>query len=99
MDPAFWEPSDEVVAEMQGADLILMNGASYAKWAEKVSLPMNTRVDTSAGFAGVLLTEKGSVSHSHGDGVVHSHDGDCLPRPGSISTRPGNRRWRFTKPS
>ena len=70
-DPAFWQPSDEVVSEMQSADLLIMNGATYAKWADKVSLPTNTRVDTSKAFSANYVTVKGKVTHSHGDGVVH----------------------------
>lgn len=78
LDPAFWDPSDETIAEMQNADLLLMNGATYAKWAEKVSLPTNTQVDTSSGFRAAYLTEEGAENHSHGDGTVHSHDGTAF---------------------
>jgi zinc transport system substrate-binding protein len=35
------------VAAFQSADLILMNGATYSKWAEKVTLPQSKLVDTS----------------------------------------------------
>ena len=30
-DPAYWSPDPEIVAAYQGADLILLNGADYAK--------------------------------------------------------------------
>src|SRR5688500_12610998 len=49
-DPAFWEPTDKDIAAMQGADLIVMNGATYSKWADKVSLPEAKVLDTSASF-------------------------------------------------
>ncbi len=31
-DPAFWKPAAEVVTAYQQADVILLNGAGYAKW-------------------------------------------------------------------
>ncbi len=31
-DPAFWVPSDDQLSAIQQADIILLNGASYAKW-------------------------------------------------------------------
>lgn len=33
IDPAFWSPDADTVAGFQAADLILLNGAGYAKWA------------------------------------------------------------------
>ena len=33
IDPAFWQPTADEIARMQRADLILRNGAGYAKWA------------------------------------------------------------------
>ena len=38
----------------QGADLILLNGATYAKWIDRVTLPASKLVDTSAALATVL---------------------------------------------
>ena len=38
-DPAFWKPDDAAIARFQTADLILRNGAGYAKWMKTVSLP------------------------------------------------------------
>ena len=49
-DPAFWKPDDETVSKFQQADVILMNGATYSKWADKVTLPASKIVDTSASF-------------------------------------------------
>lgn len=75
VDPAYWNPTDTHVSIMQNADLFLMNGASYEKWAEHISLPTSTLVDTSQDFSSRLIKIKGSVPHSHGDGKVHTHDG------------------------
>ncbi|MEM9480493.1 MAG: zinc ABC transporter substrate-binding protein, partial [Verrucomicrobiota bacterium] len=49
-DPAFWKPTDDEVARMQSADVILLNGADYAKWAATASLPKAKTVDTSIVF-------------------------------------------------
>jgi zinc transport system substrate-binding protein len=37
-DPAFWSPAAETIAAYQGADLILLNGAGYAKWVKRATL-------------------------------------------------------------
>ena len=39
VDPAFWMPDVATIAAYQRADLILLNGAQYAQWLTKVSLP------------------------------------------------------------
>lgn len=75
VDPAFWEPSADEIAAFQQADLILRNGAKYAKWAPKASLPASRVVDTSISFKDRYLTVEGPT-HQHGpDGPVHSHTG------------------------
>ena len=59
-DPAFWAPDAQAVAEFQQADLILLNGANYAKWLDRVSLPRFRLVNTSAGFKdSYLVTREG----------------------------------------
>ena len=74
-DPAFWTPDDRTIAAYQTADLILMNGASYAKWADTVSLPASRTVDTSAGFKDQYLVIEETVTHSHGPEGKHDHAG------------------------
>jgi zinc transport system substrate-binding protein len=32
VDPAYWRPDSRIIVEYQSADLILLNGANYAKW-------------------------------------------------------------------
>ena len=78
VDPAFWQPKDDDVAKFQKADLILMNGATYSKWAEKVTLPEDKMVDTSAGFKDHFIVVKSAVTHSHGKQGEHSHDGTAF---------------------
>jgi len=73
-DPAYWMPDAETVAAYQKADLILLNGANYAKWVRKVSLPRSKMVDTSAKFKDRLITAEEVVTHSHGAAGAHAHE-------------------------
>ncbi|RKX26674.1 MAG: zinc ABC transporter substrate-binding protein [Candidatus Zixiibacteriota bacterium] len=74
-DPAFWMPAPETIAQYQEADLVLLNGATYAKWTEKVSLTESRIVNTSAAFSDRYLQIAKAVTHSHGPGGEHSHAG------------------------
>jgi zinc transport system substrate-binding protein len=77
-DPAFWRPSGDSIAEIQSADLILLNGASYAKWVKSASLPKSRTVDTSASFHDQLVRMPDAVIHSHGPAGDHSHIGTAF---------------------
>lgn len=77
-DPVFWQPDDAAVAGFQSADIILMNGATYSKWAEKVTLPQSKLVDTSAAFKAQFIEIKAEATHSHGPGGEHSHSGTAF---------------------
>ena len=72
-DPAFWEPEVEQIAAYQEADLILLNGASYAKWVQRVSLPASRMVDTSAAFSDRYIPLEGRTTHNHGAAGEHQH--------------------------
>jgi zinc transport system substrate-binding protein len=74
-DPAFWMPDPDTIAAYQAADLILLNGAGYAKWTAKVSLPGSRLADTSRGFRDAYIKVEDEVIHSHGPGGEHSHGG------------------------
>ncbi len=73
VDPAFWAPPREVIAEYQNADLILLNGADYAKWVGHASLPHAVTVDTSSAFSDRLLARADAVAHRHGPEGEHDH--------------------------
>lgn len=77
-DPAFWQPDEAAIAAFQNADLILMNGATYSKWADKVTLPESKVVDTSAAFANNYIEVRDAATHSHGPGGEHSHSGTAF---------------------
>ncbi len=77
-DPAFWAPSDAAVAQLQKADLILLNGATYEKWLGQVSLPGGTQVDTSFEFSPWFISIEEATTHSHGKDGEHSHAGTAF---------------------
>lgn len=72
-DPAYWEPTVEQIVGFQQADLIVLNGASYAKWVQRVSLPSSRVLDTSAGFSDRHIATTGQDTHTHGAGGEHEH--------------------------
>ena len=78
VDPAFWTPDIPTINAYQQADLILLNGATYAKWVGKVSLPRARIVDTSKRFRDQYIIVKDAVTHSHGPGGAHSHAGTAF---------------------
>ena len=73
VDPAFWVPSAEIIAAYQQADLILLNGADYAKWVKRTSLPMLKTLDTSRYYKEKYIYKADAMVHSHGSEAEHSH--------------------------
>jgi zinc transport system substrate-binding protein len=74
VDPAYWMPDAKTIADYQQADLILLNGANYAKWTEKVTLPRSKMVDTSRKFKDQYIHAQEIQTHSHGPGGEHAHE-------------------------
>ena len=74
VDPSFWRPSVADISTIQSADLILLNGAGFAAWVDRVSLPRARLVNTSAEIEDRFIVTE-SITHSHGDGGAHSHEG------------------------
>lgn len=75
VDPAFWVPDISSISAYQQADLIFLNGADYAKWVQKVSLPHSKVVNSSARFKNQYIRIQGAITHSHGPGGEHAHQG------------------------
>lgn len=75
VDPAYWAPAPDVIAAYQKADLILLNGADYAKWLDRATLPRSKMVDTSAALADNFIPLVGGAVHTHGLEGEHSHKG------------------------
>ena len=78
VDPATWSPPVDAVAAFQQADLVLLNGAGYAGWVQRVTLSQSRLVDTSAAFVDELIPVEDDVTHSHGPTGAHSHTGTAF---------------------
>jgi zinc transport system substrate-binding protein len=76
-DPAFWHPDAEAISRYQQADLILLNGAAYAKWVKKVSLPRARMINTGKAYRDRLIHVQGP-SHNHGPEGEHAHAGTAF---------------------
>jgi zinc transport system substrate-binding protein len=72
-DPAFWAPDADTVSAYQDADLILLNGAGYAAWVDRVTLPPSRLVNTSMSFKDRYALIEDAVVHSHGPEGEHDH--------------------------
>jgi zinc transport system substrate-binding protein len=73
VDPAFWSPDGDTVAAYQDADLVLLNGAGYARWVRRAALPRSRLVDTSAGFEDRWIPVDHALTHGHGPDGEHTH--------------------------
>ena len=72
-DPAYWSPRTETIQSYQQADLILLNGARYAKWVQRASLAPSKVAVTSQSFRPRYIQLEDSVVHSHGPQGEHTH--------------------------
>ena len=75
VDPAFWSPSPDTILRYQQADLILLNGAGYAAWTARATLPRSRSVDTSAAHPEKLIPLRETLTHRHGPTGDHTHEG------------------------
>jgi zinc transport system substrate-binding protein len=73
VDPAHWRPDADTILAFQTADLILLNGAGYANWMQRVTLPTSRLVDTSASFRDRYVGLDNTVTHTHGPEGKHAH--------------------------
>ena len=72
-DPAHWDPDGKAIAAFQSADLILLNGADYAKWTLRASLPWSRTVVTTRDVEDKYIQVPDAVTHSHGPEGEHAH--------------------------
>ena len=73
VDPAFWQPDSNIITQFQQGDLIFLNGATYEKWLDTVSLPESKLINTSSVFQDQYIPIKSAITHSHGPEGKHSH--------------------------
>ena len=74
-DAIFWMPDATAIQAYQKADLIILNGAGFAKWVQKVSLPEIRVVNTATPFEETFISFEHGTVHSHGKGGEHAHEG------------------------
>ena len=75
IDPVFWKPNPVGVLSFQAANLILLNGAHYSKWLDKVTLLRRKLVNTSQAFRDEFITIQEFTTHRHGPLGEHAHAG------------------------
>ena len=75
IDPAQWQPSVEDLLQLQGAELVLLNGAGYSPWIANVSLASGRVVTTAEAVRNHWVELEGQVTHSHGPQGDHAHGG------------------------
>ncbi len=74
-DPSGWVPGAENIVQMQEADLILLNGATFEKWLNNVTLKDEDMVNTTEDLQDKMLPLGEHFTHSHGEGGEHTHEG------------------------
>ena len=70
-----WRPRKEAAKLLQQASLVLLNGADWEPWTERVALAPSRTVDTTAGISSRLIRIPDAVTHRHGPEGSHSHAG------------------------
>ncbi|MGI9289804.1 MAG: metal ABC transporter substrate-binding protein [Gammaproteobacteria bacterium] len=75
IDPAQWNPGLDDILQMQKARLIILNGAGYSTWLDKVSLSPDRLVNSSLKSKEQWISLQGETTHSHGPQGEHSHRG------------------------
>jgi len=77
-DPAMWAPTGSDAAELQDADLLILNGAGYESWLAFTTLPGGHSLDTTAELKTRLLPIESEAVHQHGPEGEHSHQGTAF---------------------
>ena len=70
-----WSPSGDQVRRIQSARILLINGAGFEPWRDRVTLGRSKIVDTAAGYYDQFLRIPDAVVHQHGPDGAHSHPG------------------------
>ncbi|MBL8815919.1 MAG: zinc ABC transporter substrate-binding protein [Planctomyces sp.] len=70
-----WKPTSKDVKQLQGAQRILIQGAGYEPWRDRITVPQSRLIDTSSGYYDQLIRIPDAVTHQHGPDGRHSHPG------------------------
>lgn len=74
-----WNPDAADILAMQKARLILISGAGYEPWLDRVSLPRSRVIDTTRNIRQSLIEVPDAIVHRHGPEGDHSHSGMVWP--------------------
>ena len=77
-DPSQWNPGLEELLALQQADLIVLNGAGYSSWLDKVSLSSSQILNSSLDAKEQWIPLTKQATHSHGPTGEHSHSGYAI---------------------
>ena len=72
-DPADWQPNIDEALRIQQAELVILNGAGYSKWPNKVAISGTKLINTSQAFSQDYIELDNETTHSHGPTAEHSH--------------------------
>ena len=75
IDPATWQPTVADVLQLQGAELVLLNGAGYSSWLDKIAISSGKLVATSEAVQDSWIELSDTLTHSHGPVGEHAHGG------------------------
>lgn len=70
-----WRPRRAEIETLRVAKVIVLNGAGFEPWQDRVSLPGSRVVDSSDGYKDQLIRIPDAVTHQHGPDGPHSHAG------------------------
>lgn len=70
-----WTPTRSAVRTMQDAAAVIISGAGYEPWRDRVSLPGSRLHNSSSGYFDRLLRIPDAITHQHGPEGMHSHPG------------------------
>lgn len=70
-----WKPQKDDVKRLQNADMILISGAGYEPWKDRVSLPGSRLKDTAVGYYSRFIRIPDAITHQHGPEGKHAHPG------------------------
>jgi zinc transport system substrate-binding protein len=75
IDPATWQPAVAEVLQLQGAQLVLLNGAGYSSWLDKIAISADKLVVTGEVVKDKWIELNDTLTHSHGPAGEHAHGG------------------------
>jgi zinc transport system substrate-binding protein len=70
-----WKPTSKDVKRLQAAQRILIQGAGYEPWRDRITVPQSRLIDTSSGYYDQFIRIPDAVTHQHGPDGRHSHPG------------------------